>query len=127
MDYLVVVVVSDVLRTNLKSYWRRRISVCRRTGSADGVVQKRVPRGTADAERYLTYVVPECRSADAEQEEVDGVVCDAQSLAYLSRRVNPRIQRRSLSVGPPAQPVIADLIQNHVGQLEANRCDAHGD
>lgn len=72
-------------------------------------------------------MAPECRPTDAEQEEVDGVVRDAERLGYLLPGVNPRKMHRSLAVGPPAVSAVVDHVHNHVGQLEADGCDADGD
>jgi len=116
-----VVVVVDILRTNLKSYRRHGISGRRRTRRPDGHVQKRAPRAAAaDGKRYPMYMVPECRPADAVQEEVDGVVRDTERLGYLLPDVNPRKPLRSFSVGPPVLLAVVYHVENHVGQLQAD-------
>ena len=122
-----VVVIVDVLLTNLESDRRRRRAAVRwRTGRDDGCAEQRSPMSSADTPRYRTYLSSECWPADAVEKEVNGVIGDADRLGDLLPGADPRIFCRSLFTGPPASLAAKDQVENHVRQLQTHGSDADG-
>ena len=117
---------AGVLLTSLQLDRRRRRVLGRAAGRHGRVTQRRPRRRRTP--RHLAHLLAERRAADAEQEEVDGVVGDAERLGDLACGEDEREAHRAVLVvrRPPVTAPVVDLVEDHVGQLEADGRDADG-